>query len=75
MVAVITVLLLLFFLPLLGILFGGFSGWIVGLFFHDTVMGFLSAIGVDVTNLTMWQVGAALGFIGGFFKSNLTQQK
>lgn len=30
MVAGITLLLLLFFLPLLGILFGGFSGWVVG---------------------------------------------
>lgn len=73
MVPLIVGLTLLFLLPLLGVLFGGFAGWVVGLFFHDTIMTFLMATGVDVSNLTMWQIGAALGFIGSFFKSNLTQ--
>ncbi len=73
--AVIAIVVLLFIMPLIGVLFGAFAGWVVGLFFHDTIMTFLLAVGVDVSNLTMWQIGASLGFIGAFFKSTLTQQK
>lgn len=61
----------IFLLPLIGTLCGLFVGWAVGLFFADTVLGFLARIGVDVAGLTMWQVGAALGFLGTFFKTGV----
>lgn len=53
--------------PLVGILLGAFAGWVVGLFFPGT----LSLIGAAITASTVvpaWQVGAILGFVGGFFK-------
>ena len=54
---------------ILGTFFGGVAGWIVGLFFTDTIMQTLSRIGVDTMGMTMWQLGATLGFISGFFKA------
>lgn len=57
-----------------GTLFGGIAGWIVGLFFTDTILQTLASFGVDTFDLKMWQLGATLGFIGGFFKvSNKTK--
>jgi hypothetical protein len=57
------------FMVILGTLFGAVAGWIVGLFFTDTILTTLGRFGVDTFGLTMWQLGATLGFIGGFFKS------
>lgn len=62
----------IFLVPILGVLFGAFAGWVVGLFFAETILGFLSRMGMDIAGLAMWQVGAALGFIGGFFKATLS---
>lgn len=62
-------------LPLVGTLFGAFAGWAVGLFFTDTIRQTLTAFGADVTHISMWQIGATLGFVGGFFKSSLTTNK
>lgn len=59
---------------ILGTFFGGVAGWIVGLFFTDTIMGTLNRIGVDTMGLTMWQLGATLGFVSGFFKSTKVQK-
>lgn len=58
-----------FIVVTLGTLFGGIAGWIVGLFFTDTIMNTLNRIGVDTMGMTMWQLGATLGFISGFFKA------
>jgi len=55
---------------ILGTLFGGIAGWIVGLFFTDTIMSTLNRFGVDTMGMTMWQLGATLGFISGFFKAS-----
>ena len=57
---------ILFIAPLICVLFGALGGWIVGLFFSETILGFLSGFGVN--NLEMWQVGASLGFVSSFFK-------
>ena len=57
----------LFFAPVLGVLIGAFSGWVVGLFFSQTILSFLAVLGI--TGFKMWQIGAALGFIGSFFRS------
>lgn len=59
----------IFIHPTIGVVSGALCGWIVGVFFTDTVIGFLSRIGVDTDGLAVWEVGAALGFLGGFFKS------
>ncbi len=61
-----------FLLCLMSSIFGAAIGWVVGLFFSDTILGFMGRVGIDVTELQMWEVGASLGFIGGFFKSTLT---
>lgn len=63
---------ILFITPTLGALFGGFAGWVVGFFWSDPILDFLRRFGVDVSGLTTWQIGVALGFIGGFFKSTQT---
>ena len=59
---------------ILGTLFGGIAGWIVGLFFTDTIMQTLNRVGVDTMGMTMWQLGATLGFVSGFFKSTKVQK-
>lgn len=63
---------LVFLVPILGVLFGAFSGWVVGLFFTDTILGFLARLGVDTDGLAVWQVGAAMGFLGGFLKTSVS---
>lgn len=64
---VIGVAALMILFTLLGTFFGALTGWIVGWFFTDTILTGLAAFGVK--GLTMWQIGATLGFVGGFFKS------
>ncbi len=59
--------------PLLGALFGALSGWVVGWFFSETILGFFAALGIK--GFAMWQIGMALGFIGGFFKATQTNNK
>lgn len=61
--------MLIVLMVILGTFFGGVAGWIVGLFFTDTIMQTLNRIGVDTMGMTMWQLGATLGFISGFFKA------
>ncbi len=58
----------LFVFPLLGAFFGGVSGWIVGIFFGDAILGLFAALGVK--GISMWQLGVTLGFVGGFFRSS-----
>ena len=64
-------------LPLVGVLSGAFVGWAVSLFgFAPLILDFLRRIGVDTAGLELWQVGAALGFLGAFFRSpNFNQGK
>lgn len=59
------------------VLFGGLlytvggivAGWIVGLFFEDMIFSVIARTGFDTAGLALWQLGGALGFVGGFFKS------
>jgi len=60
----------IFVFVLLGTLMGALSGWVVGLFFSDTMLGILSQLGVK--NIAMWQFGAFMGFVGGFLKTKVT---
>lgn len=59
------------FIVIIGTLFGAVGGWIVGLFFTETIMGTLARFGVQTTGFEMWQLGATLGFISGFFKTSM----
>ena len=52
---------------------GAFSGWFVGLFFEETILGILSSLGVS--GFSMWQIGAFLGFVGGFFRMTNSTKK
>ena len=61
------------FIPVIGTLIGGFTGWVVGWFFDDTMLGILSQMGIQ--GFAMWQVGAFLGFVGGFFRSSSIMEK
>lgn len=51
---------------LISILVGAMSGWVLGLVFSGAFMNTLNAFGADTLNVTMWQLGAAFGFLGCF---------
>ena len=70
--ALASVAAVLFLAALIGTVVGAFAGWVVGLFFTNTITTVLAALGV--TGVKVWQLGAFLGFVGGFFKATLTQQ-
>ena len=58
--------LIICFLTILGTVLGAFSGWLVGLVFPET----LSQVGSTLFGFNEpWQLGAALGFVGAFFRS------
>lgn len=54
-------------LIILGTFFGGVTGWIVGWFFADTILRVFAQIGIH--DVTMFQLGTFLGFLGGFIRS------
>lgn len=58
-----------FLLVTLGTLGGAVAGSIVGLFFGDTILGVVAQLGLHVT---MWQLGATLGFVGGFLRTTVS---
>ena len=66
--------MLIILMVILSTFFGGVAGWIVGLFFTDIIMNTLNRIGVDTMGMSMWQLGATLGFVSGFFKSTKVQK-
>lgn len=66
--------MLIIVMVILGTFFGGVAGWIVGLFFTETIMVTLSRFGIETFDLTMWELGATLGFVSGFFKSTKVQK-
>ena len=63
---------LIFFSPMLGVLAGAFSGWVVGWLAPVWVPSGLALLGLKVTAGELVYIGAALGFVGGFFKSSNT---
>ncbi len=52
-----------------------FGGWVVGLFFSDVVLGGLHKLGVNTGDLQLWQIGAVLGFVGGFIRPSTIERK
>jgi hypothetical protein len=72
--ASILVFFITFIHPIVTTFFGALGAWTIGIFFEDTIRETLGALGLNVP-VTMWQMGATLGFLGGFFKSINTGQK
>lgn len=66
----VVIVALLFFMPLVGVIFGAFAGWVVGFYWTSTILQFLQRFGVDTVGLEIWEIGAAIGFLGSFFKSS-----
>ena len=65
--AIAAFVLVLMFLPLVGVLLGAFSGWVVGTFWPSTLAIGMNAVGMGA--MAPYQFGAFFGFIGGFFKA------
>lgn len=61
--------------PILSAIFGAVSGWVVSLMFDSSIKSAFAAFGVDTSNIELWQVGAMLGFVGGFFRSGTRKEK
>jgi hypothetical protein len=59
---------LIMLLVLIGTLAGALVGWVVGLLFSETILGIFAALGLK--GFAMWQIGAFLGFVGGFLRSS-----
>ena len=49
---------------------GALSGWFIGLFFGNAILNVLDKIGV--CDVSMWQLGAFIGFVSSFFKHLIT---
>ena len=67
---VVAVVVLVLALPLAGTAGGALAGWIVGWFYGQEITLFFEGLGVK--GLTPSQIGAVLGFVGGFFKATQT---
>ena len=57
-----------FFAAVVSTMFGALAGWAVGWLFDETSYKVLNYIGVQ--GFEMWEIGAALGFVGSFFRSS-----
>ncbi len=62
-------------MPFLSVLFGAFVGWAVGLLFEQTIMSTLARTGANIKGLEMWELGAMLGFLGGFIRPHIPMRK
>jgi hypothetical protein len=67
--AIAILLATLFFTPIIACFIGAFSGWMVSIVFEDTIK-LITGIKGEV-----WQLGATLGFISGFFRINTSNFK
>ena len=69
--AAVGIIGLLFFVIILSTLFGGIAGWTVNLVFPFVATTLNSLMG---TELTAFEMGAVLGFVGSFFRTSLTKK-
>jgi hypothetical protein len=73
--AIVFLAMVFFLAPLIGVVFGAFSGWVVSIFAPNWVTTGLGLLGFQVRPDQLVELGAALGFVGGFFKSYLQTKK
>ena len=64
MTAIFVILTAILITPIFASTVGAFSGWIVSFVFNDTIK-LITGINGEV-----WQLGATLGFVSGFFRIN-----
>lgn len=72
LVAILMVAFVVFAASLFGAAMGALSGVIVGWFFDDTIRAAQIAIHIDP--LQPWQIGMFVGWLGGFFRSNVSKK-
>lgn len=63
---------IIFGTPIVGVLIGAFVGWVVSIFAPVWVPTGLGIIGIHVAETQLVPLGAALGFLGGFFRPRIT---
>ena len=71
-IAAVGVALVVFFFILLGTLLGGVAGWVVGGVFPFVTDTLREVSGLTLTN---FELGAVLGFLGGFVRSSSVSSK
>lgn len=59
---------IIFLSPIIGVLIGAFIGWVVSILAPVWVPTGLGYLGIHVAETQLVALGAALGFIGGFFR-------
>ena len=69
--AAVGIIGLLFFVIILSTLFGGNAVWTVTLVFPFVATTLNSLMG---TELTAFEMGAVLGFVGSFFRTSVTKK-
>jgi hypothetical protein len=69
---IMTLCFMLFLIFVLGPIFGALSGLVVGWLFESSIRQVFAAFGVDLTGIAIWQLGAVLAFVGGFFRTAYT---
>jgi membrane protein YqaA with SNARE-associated domain len=70
LIILLTALILLFFAVLSSTVVGGVVGWVVGAFFPVVIDTVNKLAG---TELSSFEVGAVLGFVGAFFRTTITK--
>lgn len=65
--AVALIAFVCFVAPLIGVVFGAFAGWVVGLFYAETFHTVREAL--HLGPMAPWQFGAMVGFVAGFFRA------
>ena len=60
--------------PIIGVVFGAFSGWIISGLFNDPVHNVVVSIFPSLAQYTLAEIGAGLGFLGGCFSSVVSQK-
>lgn len=58
----------------LNALAGAIAGWTVELFWGDAILRTLRAVGLP-DRVSMWHLGATLGFVGSFLRTRTTVSK
>lgn len=60
--------IVIFLAPIVGVLIGAFVGWVVSIMAPVWVPTGLGYLGIHVAETQLVALGAALGFLGGFFR-------
>lgn len=68
----ILILVLVFIACIGGALVGSGAGWVVGLVFDDSLKLLATAMGIPTAE--PYQLGAILGFVGGFVRASVSTE-